>query len=842
MKRFASVLILAFLMITVLMIVKFNVVPSEAWTGTIHIRADGRIEPSGAPIQTSDNITYTLTDNVTSYGDGIIVERDNIILDGAGYTVQGSVLYNGVHLGNRVNVTVRNIKIKDFNCGIYLHSSWNNSVVESNITNNYYGIDLHYASHNNSFVGNKITNNRYRGISLYYSSNNSIIGNEIINSQHGINLGYSSNNSIIGNDIVNSRVGIYIDGFPNNIIYHNNFINNTYQAISYKPNIWDNGYPSGGNFWSDYNGTDANRDGIGDTPYIINADNKDNYPLMHPYGSIVNLNTNLTYLTIQSAINAPETLNGHTIFVKAGSYYENIVVNKSLMLIGEERQAIIDGNKTGTVVSITANNVTITGFTIRNGSDSSGIGIWLNLVSYCNITKNKIINNWEGIQIYSSTNNIIMTNNITNNQHGVWIVGSSDNIISGNDVTENIDCGVHLEYSSNNIISGNNITANTLYGITLKGSSGNNISENHLTNNWCGIWLDGSSGNSISKNKIANNSRGIALDYSQLNNITENLIANNEWGILLTGYSGNPNSIYHNSFVDNTKQASVAIGYLNVWDDEYPSGGNYWSDYTGVDFYSGPYQNETGSDGIGDTPYIIDTNNQDRYPLMYPYGTQTYKLTITATVGGTTDPPPGTYTYAAGTQLNVTAIPDTGYSFDYWLLNGESKTENPITITMDNNYTLEAKFIDKIPPEISDPVQDPPEDVQPGQEVHVWVNVTDFGTGIKNVTLWYSLNNGIDWIIVNMTPYREIYEALWGGTIQGYGNCTWVTYKIVAYDNAENVAVKDNNGYYYQYHVIPEFPSTALTLVILTLMTLTATVILRIKRRHRFTGSKILTS
>jgi hypothetical protein len=59
-----------------------------------------------------------------------------------------------------------------------------------------------------------------------------------------------------------------------------------------------------------------------------------------------------------------------------------------------------------------------------------------------------------------------------------------------------------------------------------------------------------------------------------------------------------------------------------MWDDGYPSGGNYWSDYSGTDSYRGSHQNETGSDGIGDTPYAIDENNQDKYPFTksYPWG------------------------------------------------------------------------------------------------------------------------------------------------------------------------------------------------------------------------------
>ena len=80
------------------------------------------------------------------------------------------------------------------------------------------------------------------------------------------------------------------------------------------------------------------------------------------------------------------------------------------------------------------------------------------------------------------------------------------------------------------------------------------------------------------------------------------------------------NRIYHNNFVDNQLQTRLYNSPDNIWDGGYPSGGNYWSDYTGADLYSGSYQDGPGSDGIGDTPYIIDENNVDNYPLIYPYG------------------------------------------------------------------------------------------------------------------------------------------------------------------------------------------------------------------------------
>jgi hypothetical protein len=76
------------------------------------------------------------------------------------------------------------------------------------------------------------------------------------------------------------------------------------------------------------------------------------------------------------------------------------------------------------------------------------------------------------------------------------------------------------------------------------------------------------------------------------------------------------NMIYHNSFVDNSHQVYVYSQSACIWDSGYPSGGNYWSDYAGVDIKSGPNQDLPGSDGIGDTPYVIDGSNQDNYPIM----------------------------------------------------------------------------------------------------------------------------------------------------------------------------------------------------------------------------------
>ena len=105
--------------------------------------------------------------------------------------------------------------------------------------------------------------------------------------------------------------------------------------------------------------------------------------------------------------------------------------------------------------------------------------------------------------------------------------------------------------------------------------------------------------------------------YGDENTIIANTIEDNFYGILVESYCQN-NHIYHNNFLSNWDHVNN-FESTNVWDNGYPSGGNYWDDYTGVDNYRGPGQNMTGSDGIGDTPYSITYYGQDQYPLMDPW-------------------------------------------------------------------------------------------------------------------------------------------------------------------------------------------------------------------------------
>ena len=128
---------------------------------------------------------------------------------------------------------------------------------------------------------------------------------------------------------------------------------------------------------------------------------------------------------------------------------------------------------------------------------------------------------------------------------------------------------------------------------------------------------------------------GIDLVQSGNNAVVGNRLTGNKNGIGLSGATGN--IIYHNDFIQNLNDVIVyseAFVSVNSWDDGYLGGGNYWSDYAGVDSYSGVYQNVTGSDGIGDTPVTINSNNIDRYPPMNPWQKITGDVNMNGRVDG----------------------------------------------------------------------------------------------------------------------------------------------------------------------------------------------------------------
>jgi len=359
------------------------------------------------------------------------------------------------------------------------------------------------------------------------------------------------------------------------------------------------------------------------------------------------------YTRIQWAIG--NATDGDTILVRAGTYYEHVVVNKSVALIGEnERRTIVDGNGTGTVIKVTANNVKITRFTAQN-SGLPDSGIRLDYSSGNNISHNIMKNNWAGIELFYSNNNVLTGNNVTNNGNGIYFIDvSSNNVLNGNLVSSNNGYGISLSLAgSNNTLAGNLVSSNNYIGVFFGGSCNNTLVGNIVSNNRIGIDLSVSSDNVLAGNIVSsnneigisfqassdnvltgntvssNNGTGIGLHASSNNVLAGNNVTNNGYGIYfgnnitIHGYgialsSCENNTIYHNNFIDNfidNKSQVWNFVSTNFWD--HGGEGNYWSDYEGVDH---------DGDGIGNSPYVIDEENRDNHPLMSPW-TPTWRPT-----------------------------------------------------------------------------------------------------------------------------------------------------------------------------------------------------------------------
>jgi parallel beta-helix repeat protein len=668
-------------------------------------------------------------------------------------------------LANCTNILVENVDYNHTSVGIELGFSLNNEITDSKIISNGMGIYL-YNSDKNTFFNNNASYNDYNGFYFYESndiilednnasgnndfgfhlilSNNAAItnnsanfnsnvgiwmtdsnGNDLknntmnLNGDDGIHILSSNNNTISGNNVChNGEYGFYLKGSFNNRLFHNNLINNTIQAFDDKTNNnWDNGYPSGGNYWSDYTGLDdfsgpdqdqLGSDGIGDTNYSIDSNSIDNYPLMEPttiidfdppeilsgpdvtnithdsasiewitdeisdstvrygkttiygnlyYASVFTTNhkidlTNLEpsivyhfmvesedpygnkvtsgdytfstdplpppvhnidkdtyYDTIQEAVDDADS--GNTILVSEGTYYESVIIDKTLNLIGEDRNnTIINGSWEEDVVTITSNYVNINNFTVQgSGPNLVDSGIELFYVQDCNIENNKFVNNSNGIQINHSDNNVITNNYLINcsvsinssigidlkentflkkgimvggenieywNSHEVdasntvnekpiyyWknqnggtlplnsgqiILANCNNIVIENQDIRNTSAGILLGFSNNNIIRSNMIS-NNMYGLNFLSSNDNLISENTIEQNGYNLYFMGSNGNNIENNNIIDGAIGLILLISDNNVIDSNLISDNGNAIWL--FASNNSLVNSNELVNN---------------------------------------------------------------------------------------------------------------------------------------------------------------------------------------------------------------------------------------------------------------------------------------------------
>jgi parallel beta-helix repeat protein len=283
------------------------------------------------------------------------------------------------------------------------------------------------------------------------------------------------------------------------------------------------------------------------------------------------INTGKIYPTIQEAIDARETLDGDTLLVYPGVYHENVFVNKTLTIEGQNKETTIvespNSNSSGyysqIMIIVNSANTTIANLTIQGNY----FGIYCFQGNGCRILDNKVVNCIAaGIFINAASNVLVEDNEVSNETlRGIYLYNCLSTIVTGNKI-DNI-----VGNETKNIFGLKGGLYIWLYGaIYLENSEDNTIVNNELTNSCSGIFLDA--------------------------NATDS-------------------KIYHNNFVNNTEPVQNIGGKNITWDNGSSSGGNYWSDY----LTKYPNATEIDHTGIGNAPYVIDQEDKDIYPLMEPY-------------------------------------------------------------------------------------------------------------------------------------------------------------------------------------------------------------------------------
>jgi parallel beta-helix repeat protein len=357
----------------------------------------------------------------------------------------------------------------------------------------------------------------------------------------------------------------------------------------------------------------------------------------------------------------------------------SLIVERDNIVIDGTGHTIQGGNDSNGISLAGRNHVTIQNIEVK----ASQHGIFLQDSFSNRIIGSNLTENLHGVSIYSSTNITVSGNNVTSSDKGidlesssnstvlenslfgnhlhVWLNNSFNNTIAGNNVEEGTSgpfLGIRLNQSQQNTISKNrfHLYPHISFAIWIGSSSFNNILENTIEGQrGAGILMQGSSlhnnvscnnvtalegygvevvegsydniivGNSITANYVygpAQWTAAVSVRYCSNNTITgNNIVSYNASSVSLANSTNN--LFYHNNFVSNSRQVidDPAFPSLNLWDVGYSSGsfGNYWSDYSGTDMFWGSYQNMTGEDTIGDTPYVIDANDKDNYPLILPW-------------------------------------------------------------------------------------------------------------------------------------------------------------------------------------------------------------------------------
>jgi len=469
------------------------------------------------------------------------------------------------YLANKKDVEINSSSNAGY---VALVNSSNIHVRSLDLEGNIEGILLAY-SHSCIIQKNNITRNLH-GAFLYYSQNNKLDGGVVVGNHDGVSLFYSQGNLVNSNLVAsNEEYGISVEFSQDNVISDNN--------------VTANG---------------------GDGFYVYRSLN-------------CSIRSNMVFA------------NGAGVrlqFSDGSTVEDNFIANNTwdgIYMVGSSDCTTHGNDVTGNIgfgvrFLYTAFNV-VNENTIANNKED---GLNFYKCDNVSVSVNVLLRNVVGVYFYKCFDCTMVFNRISNHsREGVKVADCQNIVVSQNTMLGNGRAGLGLFYSSNITVESNVLDRNMNHGIWLDNSSNVVLAGNDVTSNeWDGIYLHVSSSCAVTNNLVARNMNGLHFWVADNNTITYNVVKeNSNYGMYLEDCLYN--TIFHNSFSNNTRQVRTLGKGKNSWDEGYPSGGNFWSDYAGGDFYWGLYQNLSGSDGLGDTPYIIDDENKDRYPLMTPVRT-----------------------------------------------------------------------------------------------------------------------------------------------------------------------------------------------------------------------------
>ncbi|MGD0494884.1 MAG: NosD domain-containing protein [Candidatus Bathyarchaeia archaeon] len=548
--------------------------------------------------------------------------EDNLIVN----NVVGAIFLRGC-----ANDTVsNNVIANNALFGIHLWNAGNNTITNNTVVENGYGIDLYGNCYDNTLRNNNMTDNDYNfGLILLEQTWNWIFG-------------------------LGEKPGLYND------VDASNTVNG--KPIYYWVNRRNEQVPSDAGYVWLNNCTGITIDGVNLSGNLQGI-------LLHSTNntSVRNCTIDNNVCGIYLLIGNNNTLVGNTL----NDNLEGIYPGDFSMFTTMRNNSISGGQM----------NFGLPPKTISRSPNMDPLAEFLNDIDMSNTVDGKPIIYWinqhdqkvptdAGCVILINCTNISVEDlNLTKNVQGVLAVASNNTIIANNSISDTVyaidakgyrylsradDEWLFVDYTSFNTTVKRNMIVDNGVGMRISSNS-SIITNNTVLRDPLGIYLPDAFGSIISGNLVNGSDIWSLIEMHRFPELAPffpeeawvelspelrmlevgamilggsyNLVQDNTFADSFIGIStgaiyeyGSGNLIFHNNLINDTSPAAQAPG-INFWNTAYPSGGNYWSKYNGTDFYSGPYQNETGSDGVGDTSFSVFVGNIDLYPLMAPCGT-----------------------------------------------------------------------------------------------------------------------------------------------------------------------------------------------------------------------------